>query len=43
VICLLVAAGVAWWMGRAVRLRRAGRDRHVTGERAVVLERRERR
>jgi MFS family permease len=41
VICLLVAAGVAWWMDRAVRLRRAGRDRQ--GERVVVLERRERR
>ena len=43
VMCLLVAAGVAWWMGRAVRLRRANRDRRESGERVVVLERRERR
>jgi MFS family permease len=43
VICLLVASGVAWWMGRALRLRRAGRARSGPGERVVVLERRERR
>jgi len=26
-VCLVVAGGVAWWMGRAVRERREGRER----------------
>jgi len=43
VICLLVAAGVAWRMDRAVRLRRAERERQEPGEPVAVLERRERR
>ncbi len=35
-VCLTVAAGVAWWMGRAVR------DRRDERERVAALERRER-
>jgi MFS family permease len=38
-VCLVVAASVAWWMGRAVRERRAQRDARAT----VAMERRERR
>jgi len=39
-VCLVVASGVAWWMGRAVRDRR---DRREQRERVGELERRERR
>jgi MFS family permease len=39
VVCLVVAASVAWWMGRAVRERRAQRDARAT----MAMERRERR
>ena len=34
-VCMAVAGGVAWWMGRTVRERRARR------ERVTALERRE--
>lgn len=37
-VCLAVAGGVAWWMGRAVRVRR---DRQEQRGRVVELERRE--
>ena len=39
-VCLLVAAGVAWWMGRAVRERRTRRDVRET---VAAMERREHR
>jgi MFS family permease len=39
-VCLAVAAGVSWWMGRAVRERRVRRQQR---ERLAGLERRERR
>jgi MFS family permease len=39
-VCLVVAASVAWWMGRAVRERRAQRDARAT---LAAMERRERR
>jgi MFS family permease len=44
-ICLAVAAGVAWWMGRALRLRRARRERpeRREPEHVPIVERRERR
>lgn len=40
-VCLAVAAGVAWWMGRAVRARREGRERRVGREGWQGRERRE--
>jgi MFS family permease len=40
ILCLAVAAGVAWWMGRALRERR---DRREQRDRMAALERRERR
>jgi len=40
-VCLVVAAGVAWWMGRAGRERRDRREQRR--ERVAGLERRERR
>jgi MFS family permease len=40
VVCLAVAAGVAWWMGRALRERRGRREQR---DRMAALERRERR
>jgi MFS family permease len=39
-VCLLVAAGVAWWMGRTGRERRARRDARET---VAAVERREHR
>jgi MFS family permease len=39
-VCLAVAAGVAWWMGRALRERRGRREQR---DRMAALERRERR
>jgi predicted MFS family arabinose efflux permease len=40
-VCLAVAAGVAWWMGRAVRARREGREGRERREGWQGRERRE--
>lgn len=42
-VCLVVAVSVMWWMGRAVRERRARREGREGLEPAAAVERRERR